>query len=153
MVPPGVRPCVTGAAMSDLPVAGRSLGGIGETAAGRQGFERAMRCLYASDYGAPTTGFDPGAAAAAAFGGAYAAAHRRDFATAQNAFALQAVKRQIDRGEAIVWCEPGYGWTHEAPAEIFMSVVAAVAVPLFVMRLARRFGARAAPWRRPFHPE
>lgn len=112
-----------------------------------------LRCLYASDYGPPAPGFDPGAAATAAFGSAYADAHRRDFAAAQNAYALQAVKRKLDRGESVVWCEQGYGWTHDPPVEIFFAIVIAMTVPYAVMRLMRRLGVYPAVRRRPFQPE
>lgn len=113
-----------------------------------------LSCLYTSDYGPPDPSFDPIAAAAASFGSGWADTHRAEIATAQNAYALQAVKRKIDRGEPFVWCEQGYGWTHSAPIDGFFIVVIALVLPYALVRLMRRLGLPiGACWRqRPAEP-
>lgn len=104
-----------------------------------------MRCLYATDYGAPDPGFaplpPPGARSA------WQQAHAHELATAQNPAQLAAITRQLDRGEAVVWCRQGYGWTESVGVEVFIALAMAVALPALAVRLARRvaprLGARA----------
>lgn len=109
-----------------------------------------LRCLYASDYGPPDPGFDPLLASRSSFGAEFAQAHRTELATAHNADALQAVRRKIDRGESFVWCDQGYGWTHDPPVEAFFVIVTAVVLPYALIRLMRRLGiSMRAPRHRP----
>jgi hypothetical protein len=97
-----------------------------------------MLCLYAADYGPPDPSFDPFAVAGPL--SALQQAHRAEIAAARNLGQLEAIKRKIAKGEQVVWCEQGYGWTHDAPIEGFFSVVTVLVLPYALFRLLRRFG-------------
>jgi hypothetical protein len=103
-----------------------------------------MNCLYRSDYGQADPHFDPAAGGGVLFRGFEQ--YRAVLSGAQNLGQLDAMKRQVARGEQIQWCDQGYGWTYEKPVEIlFDAILAVVIVPWFlwrVGRLARRWARR-----------
>ena len=102
-----------------------------------------MSCLYASDYGAPDPGFDPLAQGGALLRGFEA--HASELAQARNLGQLEAMKRQIRRGEHVLWCDQGYGWVYDRPLDyLFEIMVIAVIIPYFAMRLLQRFRPRPA---------
>ena len=72
-----------------------------------------MSCLYASDYGPPDPTFDPLASGGRLIVGFQD--HAAELARAQNLGQLQAMERQLQRGDSIAWCDQGYAWV-EAPA-------------------------------------
>jgi hypothetical protein len=76
-----------------------------------------MSCLYPSDYGPVDPGFDPLASDGALLAGVEA--HVRALSQAQNRGQLEAMKRQLQRGQTIQWCDQGYGWTYAAPVTVF----------------------------------
>ena len=87
------------------------------------------RCLYADDYGPPTPGFTVGVL------GGELAAHRAELERARNQGQLEAMKRQILRGEPIQWCAPGYGWV-ESP--LTFDTVITLAAAVMAAYLSRR---------------
>lgn len=96
-----------------------------------------MSCLYTSDYGPadPTFG-------ALAEGGRLLRgfeAHASELARAQNLGQLQAMERQLHRGESITWCDPGYGWVESPAVEGFLAgFMLLVVLPYAMKRLAPR---------------
>jgi hypothetical protein len=104
-----------------------------------------MRCLYRGDYGPPDPSFDPGSGGGALLRGFEA--HRTDLLQAQNRGQLEAMKRQIQRGESILWCDQGYSWVYEPRVELDLGVLA-VAVLLAYALLRVLPWARAASERR-----
>jgi hypothetical protein len=98
-------------------------------------------CLYRSDYGPPQVGFDPVAVARAE---GYAR-HVDVFAAAKNPAQFEAVKRQLDRGEAVLWCDQGYGWVYNPAIEAgFIAVVIFLVFPVAILRAsAKRAGNRS----------
>jgi len=94
-----------------------------------------MSCLYASDYGPPDPAFDPIAYSMERGGGVRN--HATEFASARNIGQFEAIERKMARGEAVVWCDQGYGWTRSTPIEVFFVLVLILAVPWLVLR---RFG-------------
>ena len=94
-----------------------------------------MTCLYASDYGPADPGFD-----ALADGGRLLRgfeAHASELARAQNLGQLEAMERQLQRGQSIVWCEQGYGWVQGPAVEGFLAgFTILVVLPYAVKRLA-----------------
>jgi hypothetical protein len=107
-----------------------------------------MRCLYQSDYGAADPAFDPFAEHGALLQGFEA--HTYELSQAQNRGQLEAMKRQLQRGETIQWCDQGYGWT-AAPltTDFFYAIAGVLILPWLVLRvlprLRRRARATAAP--------
>ncbi len=105
-----------------------------------------MRCLYTSDYGPPDPAFDPFAGNGELLKGFEA--HTYQLATAQNLAQLDAMKRKLARGEEIVWCDQGYGWTYErAPTQFFEFVVPLIVLPWLVLRVLPGLRRRLAPAR------
>jgi hypothetical protein len=108
-----------------------------------------MRCLYRSDYGPPDPKFE-----AFSDGIMPDGLTRSDvavLATAQNVGQFEAMQRKLAKGEAVVWCDQGYGWVHEPVVEGFFAIGAALVFPLALFRLMRRLGllrARTAGERR-----
>lgn len=100
-------------------------------------------CLYRSDYGAPDPGFDALAGHGALIAGF--AAHRAVLAQAQNLGQLEAMERRLDRGQPILWCDQGYGWT-EAPSvtAFFYVILVALILPWLVLRVLPRLRRRLA---------
>jgi hypothetical protein len=76
-----------------------------------------MSCLYQSDYGPVDPSFDPLAGNGTLLAGFEA--HAGALSKAQNRGQLDAMKRQLQRGQTIQWCEQGYGWTYAAPVTAF----------------------------------
>ena len=90
-----------------------------------------MACLYASDYGAAEPGFVADPASLAGFED-----HARVLAAARNPGQLAAMKRQIERGETVTWCEQGYAWTAQPALDWGLGLaLIAVLVPYAVYRL------------------
>jgi len=55
---------------------------------------------------------------------------------AQNLGQLEAMERQLQRGQSIVWCDQGYGWAQSAAAEGFLAgFTVLVVLPYAVKRL------------------
>jgi hypothetical protein len=79
-----------------------------------------MSCLYQSDYGPVDPSFDPLAGDGALLTGFEAQAGV--LSQAQNRGQLEAMKRQLQRGETIQWCDQGYGWTYASPVTAFFDV-------------------------------
>jgi hypothetical protein len=93
-----------------------------------------MRCLYQSDYGPIDSNFDPLAANGALLEGFET--HVRELSHAQNRGQLEAMKRQLERGQAFQWCDQGYGWTYSAPVSSFVDgVLVLLILPWFVLRV------------------
>ncbi len=105
-----------------------------------------MNCLYASDYGPADPSFN-----ALVDGGRLLRgyeAHTSEVARAQNLGQLQAMERQLQRGESIAWCDQGYGWVQSPAVEGFLvGFTLLVALPHAAKRLAsglwRRIGSIA----------
>ena len=100
-----------------------------------------MPCLYRSDYGPPEAAF-------VAFVGKGFEAHAADLTGAQNRGQLEAMERQLLRGNEIQWCDQGYGWAYQKPVDYFFeAVLVAVIVPWFAARVLwpalRRWCSRA----------
>jgi hypothetical protein len=95
---------------------------------------KASDCLYTSDYGPPDPGFDPFAGSGMLIRGFEA--HTGALGGAQNLGQLEAMKRMIDRGKPIIWCEQGYSWVYDARLELGMVLLAVILLPR---------------WRRPLH--
>jgi hypothetical protein len=101
----------------------------------------AMSCLFASDYGPPTPGFDPLSGNGRLIAGF--AAHRTQLAAAQNLGQLQAMERKFARGETVTWCDNGYGWAYDQKVgDFFGAIIAFVILPWLVMRVAPALGER-----------
>ena len=102
-----------------------------------------MSCLYPSDYGPPEPGFNPlaeGGRLLAGFEG-----HKEELSHAANLAQLEAMERQIQRGQEIVWCDQGYGWTYSKPVEgMFAVILFCVILPWAVWRTRKRFAGRRA---------
>jgi hypothetical protein len=62
-----------------------------------------MHCLYRSDYGPPDSAFHPDANGGVLLRGYES--HRSDLMRAQNLGQLNAITRQLARGEHIQWCD------------------------------------------------
>jgi len=90
-------------------------------------------CLYRGDYGPPEPQFDPlidGGQLIRGF-----ETHATALAGAQNRGQLEAMKRQLLRGEEIQWCDQGYSWTYQKPVDHFFDIVlVAVILPWFIAR-------------------
>src|SRR5689334_7154167 len=70
-----------------------------------------MRCLYLSDYGPPDPkfeAFNDGIVPDGLTRGDVAV-----LATAQNIGQFEAMQRKLAKGQAIVWCDQGYGWVQQ----------------------------------------
>jgi len=102
-----------------------------------------MACLYASDYGASDPSFDPHAGGGALLRGFEA--HEAQLAQAKNLGQLDAMKRQIQRGEEILWCDQGYGWVYDRPVDYFFEILIAIVI----LPYARCGCCRASSARRP----
>ena len=95
-----------------------------------------MHCLYRSDYGPSVVGFDPATGGGIRLSGFET--HRADLMRAQNLGQLEAMKRQLVRGERIQWCDQGYGWVYQPRVDGFVdAVLVLVVAPWFVWRVAR----------------
>ncbi len=93
-----------------------------------------MQCLYKSDYGPIDPGFDPFAGKGALMHGYEA--HVYALSQAQNRGQLEAMERQLDRGEPIRWCDQGYGWTYSPAANAFVLVIVFVLIlPWLALRV------------------
>lgn len=102
---------------------------------GRTGVN-AMHCLYRGDYGPPAPGFNPGAGDGVLLRGFES--HRAELMRAKNLGQLEAMERQLLRGEQIQWCDQGYGWTYQPRVDWFFdSVLILVVAPWFAWRVAR----------------
>jgi hypothetical protein len=100
-----------------------------------------MACLYASDYGPADPAFDPLAGGGRLLWGFES--HRSELARAQNLGQLQAMERQLQRGESIAWCDQGYAWAEGPAVDGFLvGFSMLVVLPYAVKRLAPRL------WRR-----
>jgi hypothetical protein len=93
-----------------------------------------MNCLYASDYGPVDPAFDPLADGGRLLRGFEA--HVSALAKAQNLGQLEAMERQLQRGEEILWCDQGYSWVYDRNVDYFLAVLATLVIlPYFVFRL------------------
>jgi hypothetical protein len=87
-----------------------------------------MSCLYLSDYGPPEPGFDPSADGGRLLKGFEV--HAGQLGRAANVAQLEAMERQLQRGQDITWCDQGYGWAYGRPVDAFFAaVVIAVILP------------------------
>jgi hypothetical protein len=99
-----------------------------------------MYCLYASDYGPADPAFDPFVDNGRLLQGFES--HVYELATARNFAQLQAMERQLQRGEAIGWCDQGYGWVYQQPVnDFFIVALIAVVLPYLAFRFLPRIGA------------
>jgi hypothetical protein len=96
---------------------------------------KAADCLYASDYGPPDPGFDPDAGSGVLLRGFEA--HAGALSRAQNLGQLEGMKRMIDRGKPIVWCDQGYSWVYDARIELGMVLLVAILLPRWGRPLRR----------------
>jgi len=95
-----------------------------------------MHCLYRSDYGPPDPAFRPDANGSALLHGFES--DRADLTRAQNLGQLNAMKRQLARGEHIQWCDQGYGWAYQPSVEaLFDGILILVVAPWLVWRVVR----------------
>ena len=100
-----------------------------------------MTCLYASDYGAADPGFDALAGGGQLLRGFEA--HASELAGAQNLSQLQAMERQLQRGQSIAWCDQGYAWVQTPAVDGFLAgFTVLVLLPYAVKRLAPRLWGR-----------
>jgi hypothetical protein len=98
-----------------------------------------MRCLYRGDYGPPDPSFDPGAGGGALLRGFEA--QKADLLQAQNLGQLEAMKRQIQRGDDILWCDQGYSWVYEPRVEFDLGVLGVAVLVTYALL-------RVLPWAR-----
>jgi hypothetical protein len=102
-----------------------------------------MPCLYPSDYGPPEPGFNPSAEGGRLLAGFEA--HAQELSHATNLAQLEAMERHLQRGQDIVWCDQGYGWTYSTPVEgLFGAILFCVILPYAVWRTRKRFAGRRA---------
>ena len=102
-----------------------------------------MYCLYASDYGPADPAFDPFMDHGRLLKGFEF--HVHELATARNYAQLQAMERQLQRGEPVAWCDQGYGWVYQPPAnDFFIVAMIAIVLPYVILRLGA--GLRRAPF-------
>ncbi len=100
-----------------------------------------MNCLYASDYGPADPSFNALVDGGRLFRGYEA--HTSELARAQNLGQLQAMERQLQRGESIAWCDQGYAWTEGPAVHVFLAgFMIFVALPYAIKRLTPQL------WRR-----
>lgn len=93
-----------------------------------------MLCLYASDYGPPNPAFDPLVDGGRLLQGFEA--HVSELAKAQNLGQLEAMERQVQRGQDILWCEQGYTWVYGRDVDYFFAAFAVLVIlPYVVLRL------------------
>jgi hypothetical protein len=96
-----------------------------------------VSCLYISDYGPADPGFDPLVDGSRLLQGFEA--HATELARAQNLGQLQAMERQLQRGERIVWCDQGYGWAEGPAVQVLLAAfMALVVLPHAIKRLTPR---------------
>jgi hypothetical protein len=94
-----------------------------------------MSCLYPSDYGPPDPGFDPLAGNGRLIKGFDG--HTAELSRAQNLGQLQAMERKFAKGEAITWCDDGYGWVYDQKVgDFFGAILAFVILPWLLLRVA-----------------
>jgi hypothetical protein len=87
-----------------------------------------MPCLYRSDYGPPDATFDPSAEGGVLLRGFET--HTSELMRAQNRGQLDAMKRQLQHGQQIQWCDSGYSWAYQTPVEhMFNIIIVAVVLP------------------------
>ena len=109
-----------------------------------------MTCLYASDYGPADPAFDPLVGGGRLLHGFES--HQSELARAQNLSQLQAMQRQLQRGESIAWCDQGYAWAEGPAVEGFLvGFSMLVVLPYAVKRLAPRLWRRSVELRRRLH--
>ena len=96
-----------------------------------------MQCLYKSDYGPADPGFDPFAGHGEMLKGFEAQVYV--LAQAQNRGQLEAMKRQLARGETVQWCDQGYGWTYASETNgFFYAILAVLILPWLALRVLPR---------------
>jgi hypothetical protein len=106
-----------------------------------------MLCLYASDYGPADPVFDPLVDGGRLLRGFEA--HASTLAKAQNLGQLEAMERQLQRGQDILWCEQGYSWVYDRNVDYFFAVLATLVIfPYFVFRVLPKWRSGAARSRR-----
>jgi len=94
-----------------------------------------MSCLYATDYGPPDPSFEASAGGGRLIKGFET--HAGELARAQNLGQLQAMERKLAKGEAITWCDNGYGWVYDQKVgDLFGAIIAFVILPWFLLRVA-----------------
>ena len=109
-----------------------------------------MTCLYASDYGPADPAFDPLAGGGRLLRGFEP--QRSELARAQNLGQLQAMERQLQRGESVAWCDQGYAWAEGPAVEGFLvGFSLLVVLPYAVKRLAPRLWLRCFELLRRMH--
>jgi hypothetical protein len=109
-----------------------------------------MTCLYAGDYGPADPGFDPLAGGGRLLRGFDS--QRSELARAQNLGQLQAMERQLQRGESIAWCDQGYAWAQGPAVEGFLiGFSMLVVLPYAVKRLAPRLWRRSLEFAQRMH--
>jgi hypothetical protein len=102
-----------------------------------------MRCLYRSDYGPIDPGFDPLAGNGELLKGFET--HIPELSQAQNRGQLEAMQRQLERGQSIQWCDQGYGWAYAAPVDAFFDgVLVLLILPWLVLRVVPALRRRRA---------
>lgn len=109
-----------------------------------------MLCLYPSDYGPPDPGFDPLAGNGRLIKGFES--HAAELSRAQNLGQLQAMERKLAKGEAITWCDNGYGWVYDQKVgDFFGAILAFVILPWLLLRVAPSLAERMrlGPLKRP----
>jgi hypothetical protein len=96
-----------------------------------------VTCLYAIDYGPADPAFDPVTGGGQLLRGFEP--HASELARAQNLGQLQAMERQLQRGQSITWCDQGYSWVESPAVEGFLAgFMLLVVLPYAVKRLAPR---------------
>jgi len=109
-----------------------------------------MTCLYASDYGPADPAFDPLAGGGRLLRGFES--QRSELARGQNLGQLQAMERQLQRGESVAWCDQGYAWAEGPAVEGFLvGFSLLVVLPYAVKRLAPRLWLRCFELLRRMH--
>lgn len=102
-----------------------------------------MECLYKSDYGPADPSFDPAAGNGRLLKGFET--HLPVLLQAQNRGQLEAMERQLARGQTIRWCDQGYGWTYgPGPTDFFYVILAVLILPWLALRILPRLRRRPA---------
>ena len=97
-----------------------------------------MKCLYNSDYGPADPSFHSVLSNGELLGGFEAQGAL--LSQAQNRGQLEAMERRLQKGEAILWCDQGYGWVEQPAVRGFFEVVVP---PLILLWIALRLMPRA----------
>ncbi len=79
-------------------------------------------------------------------------AHAAELARAQNLGQLEAMERQLQRSEAIAWCDQGYAWAEGSAVYAFLAgFMILVVIPYAIKRVTPRLWRRLCDLLRRLH--